>query len=112
MIIGLGDILAREEIAMSTFEKPCASHFLSPWIAIIVLGLFGLGCEEGSSAKQNVSPQHSPLAKTEQPTDSKSEDSSKDTKSAGTRKVEVRRNVFLEVQGEKRRETVQAEACF
>jgi hypothetical protein len=97
---------------MNIFEKLCGSHLLSPWIATIVLSLLALGCQEGSSAKQNVAPQDSLLATTDQQTDSKTEDSPKDNKSPGPKKVEVGRNVVLEVHGEKRRVIVQAEVCL
>lgn len=97
---------------MNTFEKPRASHFLGSWIAIIFLSLFGLGCEEGSSAKQNTSPQDSPPPASDQQTESKSKVSTKDDKSLAPKKVEMGRNVTLEVQGEKRRVIVQAEVCL
>jgi hypothetical protein len=97
---------------MNTFEKADASHFLGHWIGIIFISLFGLGCEEGSPAKQNASRSESLLATTDQQTDIKSEDSHKNDKSPGPKKVEIGRNVFLEVQGEKRRVIVEAEVCL
>ena len=79
-------------------------------IGLIALSVTGLGCEEGTSARQQTAAISQPAIEDQE---SKKEDAKADTvKSGAAKKVEVGKNVWLEVQGDKRRVLVEAEVCL
>jgi hypothetical protein len=76
------------------------------------LCMLNLGCEDASSARQASTPQDSLIAKTQPDADANSEDNAKGEKTADTKKVEMGKNVWLLVDGDKRKVMVQAEVCL
>lgn len=87
-------------------------RFIAFGFGMVALSLFSTGCEEGSSAQQDTKEQSSSKSGGGETKAPNADSSSKGDKSADTKKVEMGRNVWLEVQGEKRRVTVQAEVCL
>jgi len=79
---------------------------------LLALCLFNVGCEDGSSARQKSSFLKLAAATSEVNSQGNSDSSSTGEKPADSKKVEMGRNVWLEVQGEKRRVFVRAEVCL
>ncbi len=97
---------------MNPFLKKSPCQVLGSGIVIVALSWFSLGCEDGSRARENDSGQNTLSSKDEPATAGSGDVSPKTGKSADHKKVEIGRNVVLEVQGEKRRVIVQAEVCL
>jgi hypothetical protein len=95
------------------FEKKKMLRFFVLGIGLVVSSS---GCEGGSAARQEAigansltnSNENSPQEKAA----SKSEGSAKQDKASNAKRVEMGKNVWLEVQGDKRRVVVQAEVCL
>jgi hypothetical protein len=86
--------------------------FLARVLGFVLFALIALGCEEGSVARQESS---TPTVSQETASGQVAlltEDTAKQSNKPDAKKVEVGKNVWLEVQGDKRRVIVQAEVCL
>ena len=95
-------------------DKTGSIPFLAWSLSFALFLLVALGCEGGSVARQE-SSSSSVSDQTASSTEKLallSEDTPKQDKKADAKKVEVGKNVWLEVQGDKRRVIVQAEVCL
>src|SRR5712692_2160487 len=101
-----------EDWQMNRFANQVRLHLFAFETGMVALALLGLGCEEGTSAQQNTKRRSSSISAVEETAGSDADSSSKSDKTADPKKVEMGRNVTLEVQGEKRRVIVQAEVCL
>jgi hypothetical protein len=81
-------------------------------IGSAVFSFFILGCEKISPAGESSTSHNTILSSDDSNTATEVDDSKKGDKSGQTKKVEVGKNVWLEVQGDKRRVMVQAEVCL
>jgi hypothetical protein len=101
---------------MNESDKTRSLHFLGYGLGILLFSLANLGCEGGSAARQESSPP--PAQASEETAQSPEklallpEDTTKQDNTRDAKKVEVGKNVWLEVQGDKRRVIVQAEVCL
>jgi hypothetical protein len=100
---------------MKSGIKRRSLSFLGQGVGVFVSSLVGFGCEGESQrypaanlaaqvGDETPKPQEKPA--------SKSEDPSKSEKAGDAKKVEMGKNVWLEVQGNRRRVIVQAEVCL
>jgi len=90
------------------------SRLLGYSFGFLLVPLINLGCEGGCVARQESSPS-SPSEVTAQSPEKLallSEDTAKQDNKQNAKKVKVGKNVWLEVQGDKRRVMVQAEVCL
>jgi hypothetical protein len=97
---------------MNLFGKRKSPRILETLIAIFVLCMFCLGCEDNSSARSGATSQESYLVKAQPDAGAEAEDTTKAEKTADAKKVEVGRNVWLVIEGDKRKVMVQAEVCL
>src|SRR6516164_11158489 len=97
---------------MKLTDKSKSRRALEIWMAILVLCLLGLGCEDNSSARQTSLPQEFNLVKAQPDAGTDAEDGAKEEKTADAKKVEVGKNVWLLLDGDKRKVMVQAEVCL
>jgi hypothetical protein len=97
---------------MNLFGKRKSARILEIWMAIFVLCMFCLGCEDSSSARSGATSRESNLAKAQPDAGAEAEDTLKAEKTADAKKVEMGRNVWLVVEGDKRKVMVQSEVCL
>ncbi len=109
---------------MKPISQMMPIHHLGFGIGFLAIILLSLGCEENSPARQQANASNPPYPALspggergmgegdDSKTKSTPADSDKNKKPAELKKVEVGRNVWLEVQGDKRRVLVQAEVCL
>src|SRR5262245_2544006 len=97
---------------MNFFANHARFHYLAFGTGIVAFSLFSLGCEESTSAQQETKNQRSSKTANEETKSPNIDSTAKADKSGNVKKVEMGRNVWLEVQGEKRRVIVQAEVCL
>ncbi|HEV2948796.1 MAG TPA: YdjY domain-containing protein [Gemmataceae bacterium] len=97
---------------MNLFGKRQSACILETLMVIFVPCMFCLGCEDSSSARSGATSQESYLAKAQPDGGAEAEDAAKGEKTADAKKVEIGRNVWLVVDGDKRKVMVQAEVCL
>ncbi len=101
---------------MNVSDKTRSLRFLTFGLGFLLLPLANLGCEGGSAARQESSPLPARASEETAPSPEKlallPEDTTKQDNTRDAKKVEMGKNVWLEVQGDKRRVIVQAEVCL
>ena len=100
---------------MNESDKMRSLHFLGYGLGIFLFSLANLGCEGGSAARQESSPLLGVSDETAQSPEKVAllpEDTTKQDNTRDAKKVKIGKNVWLEVQGDKRRVIVQAEVCL
>jgi hypothetical protein len=97
---------------MTSFSKTNPLNYFGAGIGFFIFSMFMLGCGEGSSAREQPSSPKSAFSLDDSKKSSVSGAPDSGEKGGASKKVEVGRNVWLEVQGDKRRVIVQAEVCL
>jgi len=95
---------------MNTFEQRRSPPALKVLIVGFALCMLTLGCEDASPARQASTAEDSLIARAQPDADGK--DDAEGEKTADTKKVEIGKNVWLLVDGDKRQVMVQAEVCL
>src|SRR2546427_12454571 len=101
---------------MNESDKTRSLHFLGYGLGILLFALANLGCEGGSAARQESSPPPAQGSEKTAPSPGKlallPEDPTKQDNTRDAKKVKIGKNVWLEVQGDKRLVIGPAEVCL